>query len=55
MIMIMMQQIMKKKWEENPLHGQHPKRNNDYDVDQVHSHKWLRTAVFKIKNKRMNH
>lgn len=51
MIMIMMQQIMKKKQEEKPLHGQHPKRTDDSVVGQVHSHKWLRTAGFKIKQK----
>lgn len=51
MIMIMMKQIMKKKQEEKPLHGQHPKRIDDSVVGQVHSHKWLRTAGFKIKQK----
>lgn len=51
MIMIMMKQIMKKKQEEKPLHGQHPKKIDDSVVGQGHSHKWLRTAGFKIKQK----
>jgi len=41
------QKQLKEKWKEKAMHGQHPKRLDDGDVDMELSTKWLKTAGLK--------
>ena len=39
-------------WKEKPLHGQHPKRLHDHDVNEIETNKWLSTSGLKSETER---
>ena len=44
-------EMTKKTWEKKPMHGQYPDRVKKADVDKENTHKWLRSASLKEKQK----
>ncbi|KAF7218105.1 putative LOC107393841-like protein [Nothobranchius furzeri] len=43
------QKRMRETWEEKPMHGQYPLRVKKADVEQDHTHQWLRSAGLKAE------
>ena len=41
---------LKKGWREKPLHGKHPSRTDNAEVDRATIHQWLRSASLKRKS-----
>eukprot|EP00795_Rhopilema_esculentum_P008488 gene8488-14486_t len=43
------QKMLQEKWEQKSLHGKYVLRSKDADVDQTHTHQWLRSAGLKAE------
>ena len=41
--------MIKKTWENKPLHGKYPMRSQQADVDQLNTHQWLRSVGLKAE------
>ena len=40
---------IRSKWEQKPLYDQYALRDSDADIDEVHTHQWLRCAGLKAE------